>query len=257
MLVNYYVRLCTLLDIVFRLLSSLVKSHDDIMMTKSYDRLLSSSLLFNSTKASLDSVMFSRKFMKEWHNPGGCLATMCWPAIAEPSIPSIYTSISTRCLGYYGHHAASAGNMTDPGLRTLSHQGKDFPCVLPFNRLWSSKTSERWASCMFVLDFWGCLGKGGKLDRMRDPWDIGVQWKAIVLRALEAACLGDFTVPVTSFFMMLPEETLHPPLWNIHISKTFKRCMTIYALLVCSAKQLAIRSLPGLLLARAWSCKMK
>lgn len=166
MLVNYYVRLCTLLDIVFRLLSSLVKSHDDIMMTKSYDRLLSSSLLFNSTKASLDSVMFSRKFMKEWHNPGGCLATMCWPAIAEPSIPSIYTSISTRCLDNYGHHAASAGNMTDPGLRTLSHQGKDFPCALPFNRgLWSSKTSERWASCKLhvCFGFLGCLGKGGNL----------------------------------------------------------------------------------------------
>ena len=191
-----------------------------------------------------------------WKNDTS-LATMCWPAIAEPSILSIYTSISTRCLGNYGHHAASAGNMTDPGLRTLSHQGKDFPCVLPFNRDCGHPKQARdgQAACLFWI--FGLSWERGKLDRMRDPWDIGVQWKAIVLRALEAACLGDFTVPVTSFFMMLPEETLHPPLWNIHISKTFKRCMTIYALLVCSAKQLEIRSLPRLLLARAWSCKMK
>ena len=173
MLVNYYVRLCTLLDIVFRLLSSLVKSHDDIMMTKSYDRLLSSSLLFNSTKASLDSVMFSRKFMKEWHNPGGCLATMCWPAIAEPSIPSIYTSISTRCLGNYGHHAA--GNMTDPGLRTLSHQGKDFPCVLPFNRDCGHPKPARDGQAACLLWIFGLSWERGKLDSMRDPWDIGVQ----------------------------------------------------------------------------------
>lgn len=53
--------------------------------------------------------------------------------------------------------------MTDPGLRTLSHQGKDFPCALPFNRDCGHPKQARdgqAASCMFVLDFWVVLGKG-------------------------------------------------------------------------------------------------
>ena len=136
--------------------SSIVKRHDD----KLYDRLLSSSLLFNSTRASLDSVMLSREFMKEWNNPASCLATMRWPAIAEPSIPSIYASMPTRCLrGNYGHHTASAGNVTDPGLPTLSHQGKDFPCVLPFNRDCGHPKPARDGQAARL--FWVVSGKGG------------------------------------------------------------------------------------------------
>lgn len=81
------------------------------------------------------------------------------------------------------------------------------------------------AACLFWI--FGLSWERGKLDSMRDPWDIGVQstWKAIVLRALEAACLGDFTVPEETF----ASTTLkHPHIQNIQKMHDYIRIPSIF-----------------------------
>ena len=167
-------------------------------MTKLCDRLLSSSLLFNSTKASLDSVMLSREIMTQpWRLSGDhVLSCHCWTLYTKHLQIYIYQvsrqSWSPRGIG--GKHDRS---------RTSNSKSsrKGLPLCAAFQRrLWSSKTSERWASCMFVLDFWVVLerGKLDWLDRMRDPCDIGGQsasvpwkqraWAILLFRSASSWC---------------------------------------------------------------------
>lgn len=176
-------------------------------MTKLCDRLLSSSLLFNSTKASLDSVMLSREIMTQpWRLSGDhVLSCHCWTVYTKHLQIYIYQvsrqSWSPRGIG--GKHDRSRTSNSKSSRKGLPL------CAASQRRLWSSKTSERWASCMFVLNFWVVLGKGETW--LTWSYERSVRyWRSIRFRALEAACLGDFTVPV-SFFMMLLEETFAPP----------------------------------------------